>query len=70
MTGLPYSMHIVWSAADNCYLVHLPDFPEQHFRTHGDTYEEAAQHGQEVIELLLEEDGLPNPQPCADANVV
>ena len=57
-------MVIVWSEEDDCYLVHLPDFPEQRFRTHGETYEEAAKNGQEVLELLLEDDQpLPNPQP-------
>jgi len=58
-----YAMLIVWSDEDNCYLVHLPDFPEQKFRTHGDTYEEAAKNGQEVLELLLQDDGLPLPKP-------
>jgi predicted RNase H-like HicB family nuclease len=58
-----YAMLIVWSDEDNCYLVHLPDFPEQKFRTHGDTYEEAAKNGQEVLELLLQYDGLPLPKP-------
>ncbi len=52
-------MVIVWSDEDDCYLVHLPDFPEQRFRTHGETYEEAAKNGQEVLELLLEDDDLP-----------
>jgi len=61
MTTQRYPMVIVWSDEDDCYLVHLPDFPEQRFRTHGTTYEEAAKNGQEVLELLLEEDGLPTP---------
>jgi predicted RNase H-like HicB family nuclease len=43
--------------------VHFPDFPEQKYRTHGDIYEEAARNGQEVLELLLQEDGLPHPKP-------
>lgn len=55
-------MDIIWSDEDECYLVHLPDFPEQKYRTHGDTYQEAARNGQEVLELLLEDDGLPSPQ--------
>lgn len=61
-----YSMVIQWSSEDNCYLVHLPDFPFQQFHTHGDTYEEAARHGQEVIETYIEiyqEEGKPLPQP-------
>jgi predicted RNase H-like HicB family nuclease len=53
MNQLPYEMVITWSEADQCYLVHLPDFPEQRYRTHGDSYEEAARNGQEVLELLL-----------------
>ena len=59
MSKLPYSMVIVWSEEDDCYLVHLPDFPEQRFRTHGETYEEAAKNGQEVLELLLEDEDFP-----------
>jgi predicted RNase H-like HicB family nuclease len=61
-----YSMVIQWSDEDNCYLVHLPDFPFQQFHTHGDTYEEAAKHGQEVIETYIEiyqKEGKPLPQP-------
>ncbi|MBC6418163.1 MAG: type II toxin-antitoxin system HicB family antitoxin [Prochloron sp. SP5CPC1] len=63
MSTLHYQMVIVWSREDDCYLVHFPDFPEQKYRTHGKTYEEAARNGQEVLELLLEEDGLPFPLP-------
>lgn len=62
----PYSMVIQWSDEDNCYLVHLPDFPFQQFHTHGDSYEEAARHGQEVLETLIEmyrEEGKPLPEP-------
>lgn len=59
-------MIIIWSEEDNCYLVHLPDFPFQQFHMHGDTYEEAAKHGQEVIDSYLEmyrEQGKSLPQP-------
>ncbi|MBE9139947.1 type II toxin-antitoxin system HicB family antitoxin [Nodosilinea sp. LEGE 07088] len=56
-------MVIVWSEEDDCYLVHLPNFPEQTYRTHGNSYEDAARNGQEVLQLLLEEDGLPLPKP-------
>lgn len=62
---LRYEMVIVWSEEDDCFLVHLPDFPEQTYRTHGNSYEEAARNGQEVLQLLLEEDGLPLPKPSA-----
>ena len=67
MKNLPYSMVIVWSDEDDCYLVHLPDFPEQKFRTHGETYEEAAKNGQEVLELLLEDEDFP---PQAVKNIL
>jgi predicted RNase H-like HicB family nuclease len=65
MSTLRYEMVIIWSEEDNCFLVHLPDFPEQTYRTHGNSYEEAARNGQEVLQLLLEEDGLPLPKPKA-----
>jgi antitoxin HicB len=61
-------MTIQWSDEDQAYLVHLPEFPAQHFVTHGDTYEEAAKRGQEAIESLIEwdvADGQPLPQPHA-----
>jgi predicted RNase H-like HicB family nuclease len=63
MSTLRYEMVIAWSEEDDCFLVHLPDFPEQTYRTHGNSYEEAARNGQEVLQLLLEEDGLPLPEP-------
>ncbi len=62
MNQLRYQMIIIWSEENDCYLVHFPDFSEQKYRTHGDTYEEAARNGQEVLELL-QEDGLPYPKP-------
>ncbi|HSM83062.1 MAG TPA: type II toxin-antitoxin system HicB family antitoxin [Nodosilinea sp.] len=65
MSTLRYEMVIVWSEEDDCFLVHLPDFPEQAYRTHGNSYEEAARNGEEVLQLLLEEDGLPLPKPKA-----
>jgi predicted RNase H-like HicB family nuclease len=64
--NLSYAMVIKWSEEDQCYLVHLPDFPFQEYHTHGDTYEEAAKHGREVIETLIEiyqEDGKELPKP-------
>lgn len=60
-----YSVLIQWSDEDGCYVVSLPEFgPYAH--THGDTYEEAAKHAQEVLELLIESylaDGKPLPTP-------
>ncbi|MGK7942678.1 MAG: type II toxin-antitoxin system HicB family antitoxin [Crocosphaera sp.] len=64
----PYTIVIFWSDEDQCYLVHLPEFPTQIFHTHGDTYEEALKNAQEVLELLIEEykeDGKPLPQPLS-----
>ncbi len=49
---LKYRINIVWSDEDNCYLVGLPDFPGQTWRTHGKTYTEAFEHGMEVMEEL------------------
>lgn len=49
-----YSLLIQWSQADKVFLVHLPEFPEQHFVTHGDTYEQALKNGLEVLELLID----------------
>lgn len=69
MTTLRYQMIIIWSDEDDCYLVHFPDFPEQKYRTHGETYEQAARNGQEVLELLLEEDGLPLPDPISNSEI-
>jgi predicted RNase H-like HicB family nuclease len=63
-----YSMVIQWSDEDNVYLVHLPEFPGQRFVTHGETYEEAARNGQEVLEAFIamcQEDGKPLPEPIA-----
>ena len=67
MSTLRYGMVTVWSEEDDCYLVHLPDFPEQTYRTHGNSYEEAARNSQEVLQLLLEEDGLLLPKPSLSA---
>jgi predicted RNase H-like HicB family nuclease len=50
-----YKMVIQWSNIDNCYLVGLPDFEGQQWRTHGDTYQEAVNNGIEVLELLIED---------------
>jgi len=61
-----YSLIIQWSEEDQCYIVSFPEWGE-YCHTHGDTYEEALQNAQEVLELLTEstlEDGklLPEPQ--------
>lgn len=63
-----YSMLIDWSGEDHAYLVTLPEWSERVNTptTHGDTYEEAAKNGAEVLELLVEtalERGEPLPEP-------
>ena len=68
--NLKYQMIIQWSDEDNIYLVALPDFPGQKWSTHGETYEEAAKNGREVLELLIEsyhKRNLPLPEPSVAA---
>ncbi len=62
--SIPYSMLIQWSEEDQVYVVTLPEFGAP--KTLGETYEEAARMGQEVLELLIEstmEDGESLPKP-------
>jgi predicted RNase H-like HicB family nuclease len=63
-------MHIAWSEKDQVYLVTLPEWMPQLINSvavnHGATYEEAARHCQEVLEMLIErarERGEPLPKP-------
>lgn len=66
MNKIKYSMLIQWSDQDNCFLVSIPDFPGQKWRTHGNTYEEAVMNGKKVLESLIisyESDGESLPQP-------
>ena len=66
MDKLKYQMIIQWSDEDNCFLVALPDFPGQQWRTHGDTYEEAVVNGKEALESLIisyQADGEALPEP-------
>jgi len=65
-----YSMLIQWSAEDDAFLVSLPEWEGRVFNpvTHGDTYEEAAKHGLEVLEgivasLLDDGESLPEVAP-------
>ncbi|WNZ49137.1 type II toxin-antitoxin system HicB family antitoxin [Leptolyngbya boryana CZ1] len=58
-------MLIQWSNDDQCYIVSLPEWGE-FCHTHGETYEEALQNAQEVLELLVESalaEGEPLPEP-------
>jgi len=66
MDKLKYQMIIQWSEKDDCFLVGLPDFPGQKWRTHGETYEEAVANGKEALESLIisyEVDGESLPKP-------
>ena len=60
-----YSIVIQWSNEDQKYIVSLPEFgPYAH--THGNSYEEALNNGQEVLELLIEDyqaRNKPLPKP-------
>lgn len=69
MTQLKYRVNIIWSDEDGCYVVELPEFTTevQRYFTHGNTYREALENAQEVLELLLksyevEDRALPQPQ--------
>ena len=66
-----YSMLIQWSDEDRVYIVSLPEWGDL-IHTHGDTYEEAARMGNEVLEMLVEaarESGEPLPEPRVFADV-
>ena len=63
-----YSMLIQWSDEDKIFVVTIPEFVGRVMMpfTHGDSYEDAVQAGQEVIETFLEfwtEDGQSCPEP-------
>ncbi|MBD1857685.1 MULTISPECIES: type II toxin-antitoxin system HicB family antitoxin [Leptolyngbya] len=60
-----YTILIQWSDEDQCYVVSLPEWGE-FSHTHGETYAEALQNAQEVLELLVESaiaKGEPLPEP-------
>lgn len=46
-----YSMIIQWDERDNIYVVNVPELPG--CMTHGKTYEEALQQGQDAIESWI-----------------
>jgi antitoxin HicB len=69
-----YSMLIEWSEEDQAYLVTLPEWADRVLMpvTHGSTYSEAVQQGQEVLEMLVESaqregEALPAPRVHAAA---
>jgi predicted RNase H-like HicB family nuclease len=62
-----YSMIIQWSIDDEIYIVSFPEFGDR-AHTQGNTYAEAIGHGEEVLELLIEEyqsQGRTLPIPIA-----
>jgi antitoxin HicB len=68
---LKYQMVIQWSEEDACFLVGLPDFPGQQWRTHGESYGEAVAQGVEAMESLVmayetTQEALPEPA-CVSA---
>jgi predicted RNase H-like HicB family nuclease len=66
MENLKYTMLIQWSEEEQLYLVHFPDFPQQHFITHGKSYPEAASNGQDALSGLiavLKDNNQPIPEP-------
>jgi predicted RNase H-like HicB family nuclease len=61
----PYSILIQWSDEDQKYIASLPEFGP-YARTHGETYAEAVEMAEEVLELLIEsyqESGKVLPAP-------
>ncbi len=48
-----YSMIIQWDDEDKIYVVTVPELPG--CRTHGHTYEEAVQQGQDTIESWIDD---------------
>ena len=71
MNALHYSVLIQWSEEDQAYLVTLPEWEGQVLGpvTHGDTYEEALEHGKEALEALIaaarkHSEAAPRPRSC------
>ena len=63
---LKYQMIVQWSDENEAYLVSFPEFPQQKWRTHGDSYEEAVAMGKEVLEELVavyQDQNKPLPEP-------
>ena len=70
MNPKQYSMIIQWDDEDKIYVVTVPELPG--CRTHGHTYEEAVQQGQDAIESWIEDaiasnDPVPPPSMYAAA---
>lgn len=71
---MKYSMLIRWSDEDQAYIVSFPEWEAAGHsgHVHGKTYQEAAQHGEELLDNLMEwakQDGDPIPPPDVFAGV-
>lgn len=67
---LRYSMIIEWSDEDDAFIVTVPELPG--CITHGATYAEAVQQGEDAIESWLDaaragRRPIPDPRLCAGA---
>jgi predicted RNase H-like HicB family nuclease len=64
---MKYTIIVQWSNQDDCFVVFLPEFEDvMQPVTHGETYEEAFENAQEVLDLLVDsalEEGSPLPEP-------
>ncbi len=63
-----YTLEIKWSDENDCYVVIAPEWEGRYLMpiTDGKTYEEAARHGKEVLEQMIDlaqREGTPLPQP-------
>ncbi|SKB14333.1 conserved hypothetical protein [Planktothrix sp. PCC 11201] len=62
---MKYTIIIQWSEEDQCFVVFLPEFEDiMQPCTHGNSYQDAVNHAEEVIELLIESyqaEGKPLP---------
>lgn len=50
---MKYTILVQWSDEDQCHAVSLPEWGK-FCHTHGETYEEAFQNAQEVLDMLVE----------------
>lgn len=69
-----YSLLIEWSDRDQAYVISFPEWEQAgHIvHTHGATYGEAVEKGQEMLAFLVEsalEEGVALPEPHAFAGV-
>ena len=69
-----YSLLIEWSDRDRAYIVSFPEWEQAGhiIHTHGATYREAVEKGQETLAFLVEsalEDGEQLPEPHAYVDV-